>query len=166
MNRIFLIVSIVLIIMGLFTVPTIAETTFHNNSSLKGLKKIQVYFDVNLKDDKLLVVRMELLNRTVKQMEDAGLEVTCVIGFRGGASRFITRNEHYVLAEEVRNKRKIQDWVKRLSSRGIVVEQCAIAAELLDIPAKDFLPEVKIVGNGYISLIGYQTQGYSVVAMD
>lgn len=166
MKNPFLKVIIALSLIGLFAVPSVSGTNFDNSRSLKGLKQAQVYFDVNLKDDKLLVLRMELVDRTVRQMEEAGLEVNGVVGFRGGASRFITQNDYYVLEEEVSNKRKIKDWVKHFSSKGIAIEQCAIAAEILDIPTKDFLPEVTIVGNAYISLVGYQAKGYSVVPMD
>ena len=166
MKNPFLKLIMALSLIGLFAVPSVSGTNFDNSRSLKGLKQAQVYFDVSLKDDKLLVLRMELVDRTVKQMEEAGLDVNGVVGFRGGASRFITQNDHYVLEEEVSNKRKIQDWVKRFSSKGIAIEQCAIAAEILDIPTKDFLPEVTVVGNAYISLVGYQTKGYSVVPMD
>jgi intracellular sulfur oxidation DsrE/DsrF family protein len=161
-----LMVIMALSLIGFFAVPSVYGANFDNSRSIGGLKRAQVYFDVSLKDDKLLVLRMELVDRTVKQMEEAGLEVIGVVGFRGGASRFITQSDHYVLEEEVSNKRKIQDWVKRFSSKGIAIEQCAIAAEILDIPTKDFLPEVTVVGNAYISLVGYQAKGYSVVPMD
>ena len=153
-------------IFGCLTVPAVAGSNQNNGSALNGLKTARVYFDVSLKDDNLLVFRMELLDKTVKQMEDAGLKVNTVVGFRGGASRFITRDEHYVLEEEISNKKKIQDWVKRFSERGMVIEQCAIAADIHDIPHEDFMEEVTVVGNGYVSLVGYQAQGYSVVPMD
>ena len=159
MKNPFLKVIVTLSLIGLFVVPSVSGTKFDNSNALKGLKQTQVYFDVSLKDDKLLVLRMELVARTIKEMEEAGLEVNGVVGFRGGASRFITQNDHYVLEEEFSSKKKIQDWVKRFSSKGITIEQCAI-------PTKDFLPEVTVVGNGYISLVGYQAQGYSVVPMD
>lgn len=154
------------IIIGCLTMPLAAASSEDNSNALAGLNTAKVYFDVSLKDDNLLVFRMELLDKTIKQMEDAGLDVSGVVGFRGGASRFITRDDHYVLEEEIDNKKKIQQWVREFAERGIVVEQCAIAAEILDIPQQDFIPEVKIVGNGYISLVGYQAQGYSVVPMD
>ena len=166
MNGFFRVIIITLVFSGFFTVSSVAETYVANKRSLEGLTAVQVYFDVSLKNDSLLVFRMELIDRTVKQMKEAGLEVTGVIGFRGDASRFITADDHYVLAEEVDNKRKIQRLIKRFSKEGIIIEQCAIAAEILDIPIKDFLPEVEIVKNGYISLVGYQAQGYSVVPMD
>lgn len=153
-------------IIGCLNVTAVAASNQDNGKALSGLQAAKVYFDVSLKDDNLLAFRMELLDKTITQMEDAGLEVSTVVGFRGGASRFITRDEHYVLEEEISNKKKIQQWVKQLSERGIVIEQCSIAADINDIPHEDFMEEVTVVGNGYISLVGYQAQGYSVVPMD
>ena len=48
----------------------------------------------------------------------------------------------------------------------IDLEQCRIAAGFEDIAIADFLPQVKLVANGYVSMIGYQSQGYSFVPMD
>ena len=159
-------ILLVFVVAGYLASPLAAASNHDNSRALAGLASAKIYFDVSLKDDNLLVLRMELVDKTIKQLEDAGLDVTGVVGFRGGASRFITKDEHYVLEEEISNKKKIQDWVKQFSERGIVVEQCAIAADILDIPQEDFMPEVKVVGNGYISLVGYQAQGYSVVPID
>lgn len=166
MRYLYLCVMIVLAVLVTCSVSFSSQTSFDNNRSLNGITKAFVYFDISLKDDKLLVFRMGLLDKTIRMMQEEGLEVTTVIGFRGGASRFITKDDHYVLEEEVENKTKIQDWIKRFSSQGITIEQCAIAAEMNDIKVDDFLSEVNIVGNGYISLVGYQAQGYSVVPMD
>lgn len=146
--------------------PLGAQQVFENSTSLKGIDKVLVYFDVNVKDDNLLAFRMEMIDRTIRDMVETGVEVGAVIGFRGGASRFITRDEHYVLSEEVENKQKIQDWVISFSERGIVVEQCAIAAQINDIDTEDFLADVKVVGNGYISMAAYQSRGYALVPMD
>lgn len=152
--------------LGSLSAAAASQSAPDNSRSLDGLTKASVYFDVSLRDDALLVFRMEMVNWTIKSMEEAGLEVTAVIGFRGHASRFITDGEFYVLDEEIENKKKIQEWIRRLSSTGIVIEQCAIAADILDIATDDFLPEVTVVGNGYISLAGYQAKGYSVIPMD
>ncbi len=143
-----------------------AQTIYNNNDALKNVAQSNVYFDVSLDDDQKILLRLELLQRTTQQLKDAGVEVSVVIGFRGGASRFITKDDHYVLDEETGNKKKIQEWVSRFANEGIKLEQCSIAAELLDIAYDDFLPEITIVENGYISLIGYQNQGYAVVPMD
>lgn len=159
--------SIVLFSLALaLSAPLAAQQVFDNSASLKGTDKVRIYFDVNVKDDKLLAFRMDMIDRTIRSMVEAGVEVGAVIGFRGKASRFITRDEHYVLREEVANKKKIQDWVAYFSDRGISVEQCAIAAEMNHIDAADFLPDVKVVGNGYISMAAYQSRGYALIPMD
>jgi intracellular sulfur oxidation DsrE/DsrF family protein len=157
---------IIVVLAGCLAVPLASQTVYDNNPGLKGLDKIQVYFDVNVKDDNLLAYRMELIDHTIRQMAEAGVEVAAVIGFRGGASRFITADDHYVLAEELANKKKVQDWVVYFSDRGTIIEQCAIGAEINQIELQDFLPEVKVVGNGYISMAGYQTRGYALIPMD
>lgn len=166
MKRVFLTIIMTVALAGGLAAPLSSQTVYENNPGLKGLDKIQIYFDVSVKDDNLLVHRMELIDRTIRQMAEAGVEVAAIIGIRGGASRFITADDHYVLAEELANKKKIQDWVVNFSDRGIVIEQCAIAAEINQIDLQDFLPEVKVVGNGYISLAGYQTHGYALIPMD
>ncbi len=146
--------------------PSAAQVIYDNDSALKNVVQANVYFDVNLDDSQKLLLRMNLLQQTVQQLREAGLEISIVIGFRGGASRFITRSDHYVLDEESGDKQKIQKLISSFSDEGITIEQCSIAADLLDIIHEDFLPEVRIVANGYISLIGYQTRGYAVVSMD
>ncbi len=166
MKRALLSIIIAVVFAGLLAAPSTSQTVYENNPGLKGLDKIQVYFDVNVKDDNLIVYRMELIDRTIRQMAEGGVEVAAVIGFRGGASRFITADDHYVLAEELGNKKKIQDWVVYFSDRGTTIEQCAIAAETNQIDLNDFLPEIKVIGNGYISMAGYQTHGYALIPMD
>jgi len=155
-----------LTLFSVLSAPLNAQQIYENDLSLKGIDKILVYFDVNIKDDNLLVFRMDMIDRTIRSMAEAGVEVGAVIGFRGGASRFVTRDEHYVLREEVANKKKIQDWIVDFSDRGIVVEQCAIAAEINNIDIDDFLADVKIVGNGYISMAAYHSRGYAFIPMD
>ena len=146
--------------------PSGARGLYNNDGALKNVVQANVYFDVNLDDSQKLLLRMNVLQQTVQQLREAGLDISIVIGFRGGASRFITRGDHYVLDEESADKQKIQKLISRFSDEGITIEQCSIAADLLDIIHEDFLPGVRIVANGYISLIGYQNQGYAVVSMD
>ena len=149
-----------------FIVPSGAQTKYDNDRALKNVVQPNVYFDVNLDDSQKLLLRMNLLEQTVRQLKEGGLDMSVVIGFRGGASRFVTKGDDYVLDDESGNKKKIQEWVSRFAAEGMIIEQCSIAADLLAIAHEDFLPGVQIVANGYVSLIGYQNQGYSVVPMD
>ena len=144
-----------------------ADTKMYNNdNALKGMQGVKVYFDISLGDAPKLLLRMQLVDRTIRQLEESGVRVKTVIGIRGGASRYITRAEHYVLDDEIEYKKKIQGWISTFAKQGITIEQCIIAAEILDIEPGDFLPEVELVKNGYVSLVGYQAQGFGVIPMD
>jgi hypothetical protein len=40
---------------------------------------------------------------------------------------------------------------------------CAVATKVVGVDNQTILPEMKVVGDGFISLIGWQTQGYKLV---
>jgi intracellular sulfur oxidation DsrE/DsrF family protein len=139
---------------------------FDNARALAGVERAGIYFDVNIGDADLLALRMRLIEQTLDQVRSAGIETDVVIGIRGGATSFTTRDDHYVLDDEVAAKQAIHEHLRSFAARGVVIEQCEIAADLKDIPVADFIDEVTFVGNGYVSLIGYQARGYAVVPMD
>ena len=43
------------------------------------------------------------------------------------------------------------------------LEQCHVAMRLTKVAADKILPEIKVVGNGWISLMGYQSRGYAYI---
>ena len=157
---IFLIVCSLFALAGACAEPTAAV------KSLQGLKHVKIICDMNVGEPKLLLKRMELLDTTYRQLEAAGVKATVVVAFRGKASFFITKGDGYVPADAVAAKREARSWIERFRKNGFEVEQCAIAAEMLDIQLTDFIPEVEIVQNGYVSIVGYQQQGYAYLPMD
>ena len=50
-----------------------------------------------------------------------------------------------------------------MSKDGVKLEICLFAAEVFGVDPASVLPEIKRVGNGWISLIGYQSKGYALV---
>lgn len=152
------------------SVLLIAANSFAGQDSkvkaLNGIKNVKIVCDMNVGEPELLLTRMELLDRTCRQLAAAGMKPTVVVAFRGKASLFITKGDGYVEAEEIAAKLKVKSWIERFEKNGFRIEQCAIAADMLDIDVKDFLPQIEVVKNGYISLIGYQQQGYAFLPMD
>ena len=140
--------------------------SYDNSAALGGLQTAKVYFDVNQGDAKKLIVRLDLLNRTVEQIREAGLNAEVVVGIRGGATKLVTRGTGHFKEEDIQYSDQIKKWIADFKAKGFVLEQCAIAAEFMKIDAADFLPEITLVANGYVSMIGYQNKGYAVVPMD
>ena len=139
---------------------------FNNEKALKGLSSVKIVCDVNVGDPDLLLTRMYFLDTTYSQLLDFEVKPTIVVAFRGKASLFITKNDKYIKAEHRKQRLEMKAWLEHFSELGFAIEQCYIAAKSYKIDIKDFLPQVNIVANGYISLIGYQSQGYAFLPMD
>lgn len=150
----------------LFLLPSAFADELGNSRALQNLSSAKAYFDVTMGVPLKLETRLRLIHTTYQDIGRTGMKPDFIIGFRSKASNFVTKGDDYVFEEDIAVKKKIRDWVKRFKKMGIVMEQCAIAAEFQDIDPKDFLPEIEVVRNGYVSMIGYQAKGYSMVPMD
>ena len=126
----------------------------------------RVYFDVSIGEPDKLALRLGLIEKTRDDLIAAGLTPRIVVGIRGKASNFFTRDEDYVLESDLSVKKKIQAQVVRLKTLRIRLEQCWLAADMQGIARTDFLPQLEMVGNGYVAMITYQGQGYAYVPMD
>jgi intracellular sulfur oxidation DsrE/DsrF family protein len=157
---------ILLLVCALLAATEALAAPVDSVKALEGLKRVNIICDMNVGEPKLLLKRMELLDRTYRQLEAAGVKTTVVVAFRGKASVYITKGDGYVPAQAKNAKREARSWIERFRKSGFVIEQCAIAARMLNIELKDFLPEVEIVQNGYVSIVGYQQQGYAFLPMD
>ena len=46
---------------------------------------------------------------------------------------------------------------------GVRMEACSVACRIFGVKTESLLPGIKAVGNTFVSLIGYQTQGYGTI---
>ena len=126
----------------------------------------KVYFDVSIGEPEKLALRLGLIEKTRGDLIAAGLTPRIVVGIRGKASNYFTRDEDYVLESDLAVKKNILASVLRLKAAGMRLEQCGLAADMQGIARTDFLPQLEVVGNGYVAMITYQGQGYAYVPMD
>lgn len=137
-----------------------------NDRALAGLNAANVIFDVNQGNPQILLVRLNLIEETVQGLVAGGVKGDVVVSFRGKASYYLTRGDEYIAEDEATIKAKIQQQVKQLLQLGYRLEQCAVATRLLKIDNADIIPEVTLVSNGYVSMVGYQAKGYAMVPME
>lgn len=137
-----------------------------NSHALAGLRHARVFFDVNTGSPQKLLLRLRLIEETADGIAAAGVAPEVVVGFRGGATLFLTRGDAYLPPDDLDFRDRIQAEVRQLKARGYRLEQCAVAVRLLKVDPRDIIAEVPLVGNGYISMIGYQNRGFAFVPMD
>lgn len=137
-----------------------------SNSKINGLtntKEIKAYFDVTIADPEKLVTQLKIIETTYNQLVTSGYSTHFVIGIRGKASNFFTQKDDHVLDKYIPLKHQIASKVEQFKVHGFHMEECRIAADMQEIPVTDFLPQIEVVDNGYISMISYQSKGYSLV---
>ena len=133
--------------------------------SLKGLKSIKAVFDVRIGDPKSAALHLKLIHQTFKDknIRTVSKKPAFVIVFIGPSVKLISKNKEGFSPEEQKILDEIATTISGMSKEGVKLEICLVAANVFGVDPASVLPEIKRVGNGWISLIGYQAKGYSLV---
>ena len=150
----------------LMTGPAGAQSTADDRAALAGLKEARVAFDITAGEAKRLLSVLNVIDETRESLIKQGVTPRFVLTFRGPATVLISPNMEKVKPEDRDTVAKIAAKLRQLRGAGGVeaVEQCSVAMRLTETKAEHVLPEVKIVGNSWISLMAYQSRGYAYIA--
>ena len=131
-----------------------------------GPKEARMAFDITDTATQPLIVKLETIETTRKQLIDAGYTPKLVLAFRGNASFFTQTDLSLVKEADRADALKIRALIKQLRQANGVegVEQCNVPLAPRKIKSKDLMQEVKLVPNGWISLAEYQRKGYAYIA--
>ena len=75
----------------------------------------------------------------------------------------VSKDREQIEFEEHMHLDKIAKQIADLNAQGVRMEACSVATRLFKVDNKSLLDGIKPVGNTFVSLTGYQAQGYSVV---
>lgn len=146
------------------TTPSVADV--NNKDALEGLSTVKAVFDINQGNPETLKLRLQLIEMTWQQLKSAGVTPDFVLAFRGKASFFLTAGMKHIDIADRAVQTEIHALLEMFSNRKIPLKQCAIAASLAGIAIEDFIPQIQVVTNGYVSLMGYQNKGYAFIPME
>ena len=133
-----------------------------DSDALKGVKTIKVVYDMNsVSEPKKMIVMLKAIVDANARALAAKVKPDLVIAFRGPALRLIKK-----LGPDATDEQKqIGELVAALRKAGAKLEACSFAASVMNLDPAGFLPEVKVVGNTFNSLGGYQAKGYHVISV-
>jgi intracellular sulfur oxidation DsrE/DsrF family protein len=134
--------------------------------SLGGLKEVKVAFDIKDGDAKLLLNRLDIIDETRQSLIRQGVTPHFILAFRGPATKLTQTDVDKIKLEDRPMAAKVAARIKEISGASGVdgLEQCAVAVREQGTKPELVLPEIRVVGNGFISLMAYQAKGYAYIA--
>jgi len=148
MGRVLLLLAII--------VPAQAADAPNDREALSGLKTARAVVDMRAPDRERLIFNLELIKETVEGMAAQRVTPNMVVTFRGPGVGLLTR---------VQAADEIAPLITELKRMGVRFEVCAVAIRVFKVDKAALIPDVVLVGNSLISLIGYQNRGYALVML-
>ena len=121
-------------------------------------------FLVDIGDAKKLNFYLQVIQGTYKGMKAQGVEPDFVLVYIGPSVKYLSSSPSPETERETGDLLlDIESNVEALAALGIRQEVCAVATRVFGIDNDTVFPVMTLVGDGFISLIGYQAQGYHLV---
>ncbi|MBE0622556.1 MAG: hypothetical protein IH605_18345 [Burkholderiales bacterium] len=137
-----------------------------DKAALAGLKEVKVAFDLREGNPWLLLRRIEIIDETRESLLHQGVTPHFILAFRGPATNLVQTDPEMIEPKDRAMAARIAAKVKQMSSAPGVdgFEQCAVAAREQGTEVEKVLPQIRVVGNAFISLMAYQAKGYAYIA--
>jgi intracellular sulfur oxidation DsrE/DsrF family protein len=159
-RKIIPLVNLFIAILLLCAVSTVSGEEYE---AMKGIKSAKAFFDERESNPKSAVLHLKVIHQTYKELAAMKKNPVFVLLFIGPSVKLISKNREGFSPEDQKSLDEIANIISAMSKDGIKLEICLVAAKVLNVDPASVLPEIKRVGNGWISEIGYQAQGYSLV---
>ena len=148
------------------TMAQAGEMTINDQASLGDLKTGKGVFLVDIGEASKLNFYLEVIQGTYKGMKDQGVEPDFVLVFIGPSVKYLSTSPPTEVEQAAGGVlMEIESNVDALSALGVRQEICAVATRVFGIDNNTILPGLTLVGDGFISPIGYQSQGYPMVTV-
>jgi intracellular sulfur oxidation DsrE/DsrF family protein len=131
--------------------------------ALHGVEQGRVVFDINLSKPSKLPLYLMVIDETLSDLERQGVTPDAILAFRGEAVTLISTDHERIELTDLEHVEKAATQIAELQKRGVRMEACSVATRLFGVDHGTLLPGIEPVGNTFVSLIGYQAQGYATI---
>lgn len=133
--------------------------------TLKGLKSVKAVFDFELGDPQMALIHLKVIDQTFndKNINMMKNKPDFAVIFIGPSVKLVSKNKSGFTAEQQKILDELAMTISKMAKEGIKFEICLVAVNILGVDPATILPEIKQVGNGWISLIGHESKGYALV---
>lgn len=154
-----------IVVASVFMLAVVGSALAATYESLAGLKSVKAIFDVRAASAKSAAMQLKLIHDTYKDksIRAVSKKPSFIVAFMGPSVKLLSKDKQGVSVEDQKSMDEIAQTVQAMAKDGIKLEVCDFAANVFGVDPASMLPEIKHVPNGWISLIGYQARGYSLV---
>lgn len=141
-----------------------AEPPLNNKASLKGLSEIYTLYDVRKSNPNVMLSYLKGIESNYNNLIKENVTPHFRIIFISSAVQFITTQPSDSIEMEYGDTlNNISKQIARLKNIGVKMEACAAATAYFKVDNDTLLPGIKPVRSGFIAVMGWQAQGYSLV---
>ena len=158
--------TITSVFLTIFLLTVTAGNIFSEEySTLKGMKSVKAVFDFELGNPQSALLNLQVIHQTFndKNIWIGKKKPSIVVVFIGPSVKLASKNRGGFTADDQKILDEYASTVSAMAKDGVKFEICLIAVKVLGVEPSSILPEIKQVGNGWISLIGHEAKGYSLV---
>lgn len=131
--------------------------------ALAGATSGKAIFDINVGSPQKITRFLTVIKQTHQDLLMQGVQPEFVVAFRGPSVRLITTENWSFEEKDQEELKAAAGLIHELSQEGVKLEACSVATGLFKVDNKTILPDVKSVGNTFVSLIGYQSKGFVLI---
>ena len=157
-------IVIVILLSGLFITGMSHADKPNDADALQNVSEGKVVWDITVGSPKKLLVYLKVIEETYEDFIRQDVRPDMVFAFRGPVLRLISSQPLELDDENQLAREQVLSLITNISQKpGVTMESCSIATRLMSIDNESIIEEVKPVGNTFVSLIGYQQQGYALI---
>lgn len=138
-----------------------------DSRAIAGMQTGKILWDVTTGDPQRLIARLNVIEETYQDMIRQGLQPKMVFAFRGGAAGLIAKSTDKLSLELAVDVLMLHERIRQIQQlKDVHMEACAIATRRFHLAQEDLLPGITLVGNTFLSVMGYQNQGFVTIKID
>jgi len=157
-----LLISAALLLANTYAPPA-GAAPLGDAAALRGQHDAKGIFMIDLNNPGKLAHALKVIEKTDTGLAKQNVKRHLVVVIIGPAVAFVTKDRRGIPYMEQPAVAQVQAALGKLGAMGVRLEACGVALKGMDLAPDDVISTVHPVGNGYISAIGYQAQGYQLV---
>ncbi len=138
-----------------------------DSRALSGIDTGRILWDITIGDPERMISRLSVIEETYDDMLRQDVQPMMIFTFRGGAAGLLARDLDRLELEDASAVAHVHERLQGLLDRsGVHMEACAIATRRVGLEQQDLIPGVQLVGNTFLSIMGYRQKGYTTIRID